>query len=74
MPGVVVGHALYSFNDFTAPASLSRQVATDLLRGRLGFKGVALTDDLADPAVTTLHTVPDAAVRAVQAGMDMLYI
>lgn len=74
VPGVVVGHALYPFNDFTAPASLSKQVATDLLRGRLRFKGVALTDDLADPAVTTLHTVPDAAVRAVEAGVDMLYI
>ena len=74
VPGVVIGHGLYPFNDFTVPASLSREVATDLLRGRLRFKGVALTDDLADPAVTTLHTVPDAAVRAVRAGVDMLYI
>jgi beta-N-acetylhexosaminidase len=74
VPGVVIGHGLYPVNDFTVPASLSREVATDLLRGRLRFKGVALTDDLADPAVTTLHTVPDAAVRAVRAGVDMLYI
>jgi beta-N-acetylhexosaminidase len=74
VPGVVIGHGLYPFNDFTVPASLSREVATDLLRGRLRFRGVALTDDLADPAVTTLHTVPDAAVRAITAGVDMLYI
>ena len=74
VPGVVVGHALYPFNDFTEPASMSRQVASDLLRGRLRFKGVALTDDLADPAVSAIYAVPDAAVRAVRAGVDMLYI
>lgn len=74
VPGVMIGHALYPFTDFTTPASLSKQVATDLLRRRLGFRGVALSDDLADPAITAIYTVPDAAVQAVQAGVDMLYI
>jgi beta-N-acetylhexosaminidase len=74
VPGVVIGHALYPFNDFTVPASMSRQVATDLLRRELRFKGVAITDDLADPAITVIHTVPDAAVRALRAGADMLYV
>jgi len=74
VPGVVVGHALYAINDFTVPASLSKAVATDLLRNELHFKGVAITDDLADPAITTIHTVPDAAVQAVRAGADMLFI
>jgi beta-N-acetylhexosaminidase len=49
-------------------------VATDLLRRELRFKGVAITDDLADPAITAIHTVPDAAVRALRGGVDMLYI
>ena len=31
VPGVVIGHALYAFNDFTVPASLSRAVTTGLL-------------------------------------------
>ncbi|HEV7846065.1 MAG TPA: glycoside hydrolase family 3 N-terminal domain-containing protein [Thermoleophilaceae bacterium] len=74
VPGIVVGHALYPFTDFTVPASLSKQVDTDLLRRQLRFKGVALTDDLADPAITAIHTVPDAAVRALRAGADMLQI
>jgi beta-N-acetylhexosaminidase len=74
VPGVLVSSALYPFNDFTAPASLSRAVDTSLLRRELRFKGVAVTDDLADPAVTTLHSVPDAAVLAVRAGADMVYI
>jgi beta-N-acetylhexosaminidase len=74
VPGVVIGHALYPFSDFTVPASLSEQVATGLLRRDMGFKGVAITDDLADPAITAIHTVPDAAVRALRVGADMLYI
>ena len=42
------------------------------LRGGVGFEGVAITDDLADPAITVAYSVPDAAVRAVRAGADML--
>jgi beta-N-acetylhexosaminidase len=71
---VIVGHALYPFNDFTVPASLSSEVETGLLRRRLRFRGVAMTDDLADPAITAIHTVPDAAVRALRAGADMIQI
>ena len=74
MPGVVIGHALYAMDDFTVPASLSKAVATGLLRRELHFKGVAITDDLADPAVTAIHTVPDAAVQALRAGADLLYV
>jgi beta-N-acetylhexosaminidase len=74
VPAIVLSHALYPVNDFTAPASLSREVVTDLLRGELGFAGVAITDDLADAAITTSYSVPDAAVEALRAGADMLFI
>ena len=74
VPGIVVGHALYPFDDFILPASLSRQVDTGLLRRELRFKGVAITDDLSDPAITAIRTVPDAAVRALGAGADMVQI
>jgi beta-N-acetylhexosaminidase len=73
-PAVVLSHALYPMNDFTRPASLSSEVATDLLRHELHFAGVAITDDLADPAITTEYSVPQAAVAAVKAGADMLFI
>jgi beta-N-acetylhexosaminidase len=74
VPAVVLSHALYPMNDFTQPASLSRAVVTDLLRNELGFAGVAITDDLADPAITTSYSVPEAAVLAIKAGADMLFI
>jgi beta-N-acetylhexosaminidase len=72
--GVVLGHGLYPMTDFTEPASLSRSVVTELLRERLNFAGVAITDDLADPAVTIAYPVPKAAVKAVKAGADMIFI
>jgi beta-N-acetylhexosaminidase len=74
VPAVVLSHALYPINDFTAPASLSREVVTDLLRDELGFEGAAITDDLADPAITTSYSIPDAAIAALRAGADMLFI
>jgi beta-N-acetylhexosaminidase len=73
-PGVLLSHALYAVDDFTVPGSLSTRVATDLLRDELGFRGVAITDDLADPAITAFTSIPDAAVDALRAGADMLYI
>jgi len=73
-PGVVLSHGLYPIDDFTVPASLSRKVVTGLLRERMRFGGVAITDDLADPGITALESVPDAAVKAVGAGADMLWI
>jgi beta-N-acetylhexosaminidase len=73
-PGVLLSHALYPISDFTRPGSLTRAIATDLLRDELRFQGVAITDDLADPAITAALSVPDAAVQALRAGADVLYI
>jgi beta-N-acetylhexosaminidase len=73
-PGVLLSHALYPISDFTRPGSLTRAIATDLLRRELGFKGVAITDDLADPAITAAYSVPEAAVQALQAGADLLFV
>jgi beta-N-acetylhexosaminidase len=74
VPGIVLSTALYPFSDFTVPASLSSKVARDLLRDELGFEGVAITDDLSDPAVTALRPPSDAAVEAVRAGADMVFL
>lgn len=73
-PGVVISNGLYAPDDFILPGSLSKSITTDLLREELRFEGIAITDDLADPSVTALGTVPDAAVQAVKAGADMVQI
>jgi beta-N-acetylhexosaminidase len=74
VPAVVISNASYATDDFVTPATLSRAVSTDLLRGEMRFGGVAIADDLAQPAITTSMSVADAAVQAIAAGSDMVYI
>ncbi|MPZ96069.1 MAG: glycoside hydrolase family 3 protein [Propionibacteriales bacterium] len=54
------------------PATHSQAVLTDLLRGDLGFTGVVVTDALDMYGVSGLVGVPEAAVRALAAGADLL--
>jgi beta-N-acetylhexosaminidase len=54
------------------PATLSRSVLTDLLRGELGFKGLLFTDALDMAGVSAHYTVDEAAVRSVLAGADVV--
>ena len=54
------------------PASLSSVMLTDLLRGELGYQGLIVTDSLAMQAITDVYTPGQAAVKALQAGADLL--
>lgn len=45
---VMTGHAVYDDIDQNVPATLSKKITTDILRDNLGFKGLAVTDDLSD--------------------------
>lgn len=56
------------------PTSLSPAVVTGLLRDKLGYTGVAMTDDLDMKAVTDLMPRHEAVVRALAAGNDLLTI
>jgi beta-N-acetylhexosaminidase len=69
MSGHLVVPALDPSGD---PATLSRPILTDTLRGELGFKGVIITDSLAMQGVRDLYGDPEVAVRAVLAGVDNL--
>jgi beta-N-acetylhexosaminidase len=54
------------------PATMSKTVLTGLLRDRLGFQGVIITDSLQMTGATTKFGPEEAGVRAVVAGADML--
>ncbi|MDA8047888.1 MAG: glycoside hydrolase family 3 protein [Actinomycetota bacterium] len=57
----------------SVPASLSPAVITGLLRQKLGFGGLVLTDSLSAGAIRAAgYTVPSAAAAAVEAGADMV--
>lgn len=73
VPMVMVGHLVYPAMDPDNPASLSQE-AYAMLRDDLGFDGVAVTDDLAMEGANGGGPPADAAVRAVEAGADLLII
>ena len=54
------------------PASLSKTMITDELRGRLGFEGVVISDSFVLGAITQRYASADVAVRFIQAGGDMI--
>jgi len=56
------------------PSSLSKAFITTLLRGQLGYKGLAVTDDLEMGAIIKNYGIGQACKMAVNAGVDMLAI
>jgi beta-N-acetylhexosaminidase len=73
-PAVVLSHAFYAAYDPVVPGSLAPEVANGLLRERLGFSGLAITDDLATGAIRSTGGVRQAGVSAIAAGADMLLV
>jgi len=61
-----------ALDDSGNPATLSKPIMTDLLRGQLGYTGVIVTDSLAMQGVRDLYGDAEVAVRALLAGVDQL--
>ncbi|HEX6470843.1 MAG TPA: glycoside hydrolase family 3 N-terminal domain-containing protein [Streptosporangiaceae bacterium] len=71
---VMASWALYPALDSRLPAGLSPTIIQQELRGRLGFLGVTITDALSAGALTNFGTVPQRAVAAAKAGMDLMLV
>lgn len=71
---IMTSHTVYTAFDAEAPATLSKAILTDLLRGELGYDGVIITDDLEMGAIEKRGSVAEAALRAFLAGADCLLI
>jgi beta-N-acetylhexosaminidase len=70
----MTAHVVYEALDPDVPATLSRAIVTDLLRGELGFSGVLFSDDLEMRALADRYDVEDSAVEAVRAGCDVVLV
>jgi beta-N-acetylhexosaminidase len=76
---VMVAHAFYPAFEGTSvktriPASLSPRIVTDLLRGKLEFHGMAISDDMEMGAIIETMGFSEAMVQAVLAGEDMILV
>src|SRR5689334_19380668 len=73
---LMTSHPLYPHLDPAprTPATFSRLIVEEYLRGEVGYRGVIVSDDLEMGAVKELCPVGEAAVRAAAAGHDLLLV
>lgn len=70
---IMVGHiSVPNVTGDDTPASLSEKMISEVLRQDLGFKGIVMTDYLNDRTIVKNYSAADAAVKAIQAGADLL--
>jgi len=72
--GIMLSHVMYPQIDPKWPASLSKQIAHDLLREQMGFSGVTMTDDLDMGAIIHHYDIKTAVRQILQAGIDMALV
>ncbi len=72
--GIMTSHAIYPALDPEKPATLSPMVLTKVLRERMGFRGLTITDDLEMGAIAEDWSVAEGALTSFQAGADILLI
>ena len=70
---MMTAHLLFPAID-DVPATLSKKILTDLLRGELGYQGMVISDDLEMKAVEATVGVGPCTVRSILAGADQVMI
>lgn len=70
---VMTAHVVYPALD-EGPATLSKKIVTDLLRGSFGFEGVVFSDDLEMKGIAAQQEPEAAGVLAIEAGCDVLLV
>src|SRR5208283_5896632 len=75
LPFVMVAHAAYSqVTGDRTPASLSKKWMSEILRRKIGYRGLIITDDLDMGGVLSAASIEDAAADTLRAGADMFLV
>ena len=70
---IMIGHiALPEIIGDSTPASLSKEIVTDLLKTEMGFNGLVVTDALNMGALTNEYSYEEIYVKSIEAGVDLL--
>lgn len=69
---IMTAHLLIPAWDQKNPATLSRAIITELLRKKLGFQGLIVTDALIMGGISKYYSPAEIALKAVEAGVDIL--
>ena len=67
---IMTAHILIPALDSERPGTLSPRIVNDLLKEKLGYQGLVLSDDLEMKAISGRYGIPEATVMAIAAGCD----
>jgi len=71
---LMTAHTIYPAYDEEYPATLSKKILTDLLRGEMGFDGIIVSDAIGMAAILKKWPLPQACAMAVKAGVDHILL
>ncbi|HUT71763.1 MAG TPA: beta-N-acetylhexosaminidase [Desulfatiglandales bacterium] len=71
---IMTSHAVYPALEPGVPATLSRNIISKLLREKMSFGGLIISDDLEMGAIAKEKELPEATAEAFKAGVDILLI
>ena len=75
VPAITIAHILFpALEPGNVPGTMSRNIITGLLREKLGFRGLAISDCMEMNAIKETVGVAKGTVEAVKAGMDLIFI
>ena len=74
LPAIMVGHVLYPHLDTQYPASLSKQIISNILKKELNFNGIIFSDDINMGAIKNAFSLEDAWKKSIIAGVDQVIL
>lgn len=73
IPMIMSGHiSLPNVTINNEPASMSKEIITDLLRNKLGYDGIVISDSLKMKAISDIYSSKEAAIKVIKAGSDIV--
>ena len=72
--GIMIAHILLPQIDQDNPATLSKTIISDILRDKMNYTGVVITDDMTMGAITKNYEIGEAAIQSVKAGSDIILV
>jgi beta-N-acetylhexosaminidase len=70
IPSMMTAHVIFEPLDSVYPATMSKPVLTGILRGKMGYDGLIVTDDIEMRAIADHYGIEETVVRGINAGVD----
>lgn len=74
LPFIMVSHAAYPRLEMKGPASVSKFWISEVLRKKIGYRGLILSDDMEMGGVLGQHSIEEASLAAIAAGTHLIEI